>query len=212
MTRRVSVVIPTLDGGPLFLRVIAAVLDQRAEPFEVIVVDSGSRDGTLEALASLPVRVLKVPRAAFDHGLTRNFGIGMAEGEIVALLVQDALPASERWLAGLVAALDSEPRAAGAYSRQIPRPEHPAFVRVPFEAYAASSPERRVQELSHESWEAMAPAERLRAATFDDVASAVRKSAWRDHPSPRRASARTSSGRAASCSRATASSMRLPPR
>lgn len=181
---RISVVIPTLDGGPRLREVVRAVLAQEVdEPFELLLADSESRDGVPAALArELPVRLLPVSRASFNHGATRNAAIAAATGEIVALLVQDAAPADPRWLATLVRALDDDPRAAGAYARQEPRREHPAWVREAVARHDAGAAEPRVQELTPEGWDRAAPAARLRAIAFDNVASAIRRSVWREVP------------------------------
>ena len=179
---RVSVVIPAWNGGGRLLQVVTAVLAQRmAEPFELLVVDSGSRDGTLAVLRGSGVRVVDVLPRSFNHGRTRNLGVALARGEIVALLVQDALPDAD-WLATLVAALDADPEAAGAYSRQVPRPEHPAFVRLPLERWIAGSPAPRRQTVDAAAFESMTPLERQAAVCFDDVASAVRRGVWRRFP------------------------------
>jgi glycosyltransferase involved in cell wall biosynthesis len=65
-----SVVIPTLNGGAEFARVLDRVLAQRTPwPFEVVVVDSASDDGTWERVRDHPaVRALSIPRERFQHG------------------------------------------------------------------------------------------------------------------------------------------------
>lgn len=181
---RVSVVILTKDGGELLRKVVASVLDQELpEPFELLLVDSGSRDGVPRELAATrAIRLVQVPPASFNHGATRNAAIEEATGEIVALLVQDAEPADRGWLAALVAALDEDPLAAGAYARQRPRPEHPGWVKDAVSRHVAGLPDGRVQTLSATDWERATPGERLAAITFDNVSSVIRRSAWRAHP------------------------------
>ena len=101
---RVTVFIPTWNGGPLFDEVLREICAQEtAFPFEVLAIDSGSKDGTLDVLAKHRVRVLRIPNSEFNHGLTRNRAVQEARGEIVVLTVQDATPASRDWLATLVA-------------------------------------------------------------------------------------------------------------
>src|SRR6185369_10515294 len=99
----VSVVIPTLNGGPLFEQVLQQLTRQVCPvPIEILVVDSGSTDGTIEAAKKAGARVENVPRQDFDHGLTRNKGIEMTSGDVVVLLTQDALPADEHLIANLL--------------------------------------------------------------------------------------------------------------
>lgn len=118
--RSVSVVIPTWNAAVWLIALLDRLAGQRPDPpQEVILVDSGSRDGTRELAAGRPgVRLLTVER--FTHGGARNLGIRAATGERIALLTQDALPADEHWLARLLEPLD-DPEAAGVYARQIPR-------------------------------------------------------------------------------------------
>lgn len=104
-----SVVVVTHNGRELALRTLrsaqAAAGDLRSE---WIVVDSGSSDGTPEAIeAELDrVEVLRVPNRGFAAG--NNAGIARARGRYVLLLNPD-VEVREGTLAELVAALDSRP-------------------------------------------------------------------------------------------------------
>jgi rhamnosyltransferase len=130
---RVSVAYVTKNGAEHLDGSLAAVRQQRGdfELAEIVAVDSGSSDGTLEILARQGVRVLRIPPAEFGHGRTRNLAARAASGDVVVFLTQDATPADERWLATLLAALDSDPLVAGAWSRHLPRPGcHPMESRM----------------------------------------------------------------------------------
>lgn len=125
---KASVVIPAKNAGALFRKVLQAVLGQKTPwRFEVLVIDSGSTDGTLEYCRNLAaqhdnLRVHTIPAEEFGHGRTRNLGISMTSGEFVALITHDALPANEMWLANLVAAVERAPDVAGAFGRHLPYP------------------------------------------------------------------------------------------
>ena len=102
MPESVSVAVPVLDGGPLFRELLAAVRAQRiGAEVEIVVVDSGSRDGSADAARAHGALVETIPRAAFSHGGTRNRLMELSTGDIVAFLTQDALPAGDGWLAAL---------------------------------------------------------------------------------------------------------------
>ena len=104
MKLKVSIVYLTKNGGELFQRSLAAVLSQEvAFPFEVIVVDSGSTDGTVEFLRTQPVRLYQIPAEEFNFGLTRDYSFGLAEGEFIVSISQDAVPANRQWLRELLA-------------------------------------------------------------------------------------------------------------
>lgn len=168
---------PTYDAGAEFPEILAALLDQELDrPFEVLAIDSGSTDGTLEVLRSHPVRLLEIPSSEFDHGLTRALGVREAQGEIVALTVQDARPHDRRWLQPLVDCY-RDPEVAGAYSRQLPRPDANPFIKSRLAGWTAARLDPRVQRIdSPEAFDALPPLEKLGTAAFDNVASSVRRS------------------------------------
>ncbi len=91
----ISVVIPTHDRRDVLPEVLAALGRQEAPPpFEVVVVDDGSSDGTGELLAELrppfPLRVLR--QANLGPAAARNAGVAAAQGEWVAFLGDDTVP------------------------------------------------------------------------------------------------------------------------
>lgn len=163
----VSIVIPTRNAGPGFRRTLEAIFAQQT-PFdtEVIVVDSGSDDGTVELCREFPVRLLRVQPEAFNHGATRNFAISQASGQFVALTVQDAEPTSPDWLATLVHPLQADEHVAGTYGRQVPRPD-------------ASRLSRERNRLWYAGLEAEPAGPR-----FDNVNGCLRHAIWEAHPFP----------------------------
>ena len=183
----VSIVIPTRDGAGTLPGLLAAVRRQEAPfAFEIVAVDSGSRDATLGLLRDAGARVLEVPPESFNHGATRNAAIAEARGSLVVLLVQDAVPASDQWLARLVAPLRDDPGVAGTYARQLPRPDASPLTRMYLERWMAAGTEARDAFLSGpEELAALPPLERYRRCVFDNVCSAVRRSVWERHPFPR---------------------------
>ncbi len=183
-TPDVSIVIPTYNAGPEFGGVLEAISGQRSDfAHEVLVVDSGSSDGTIEAARRHSARVLRRPKSEFNHGGTRNRGISEARGEFVVMIVQDAMPADELWLQGLAENLANDERVAGSYSRQIPRPDCNPFARYALEQHFTNLPERREQYIEDlAAYEALPPPRKLGLVTFDDVSSCIRRAVWREHP------------------------------
>lgn len=120
----ISVVIPVLNGAEFLDEVLAAVTAQVIdEPFEVLVIDSGSTDESLEIVAAHPgVRLLQIDKSEFGHGRTRNLGVQNTSGELIAFLTQDATPASEHWLAAYRDAFRLEPKIGAAFGPHLPRP------------------------------------------------------------------------------------------
>jgi len=117
---RLSIVIPTKNGGPLFRKVVEALEHQTIwRTTELIVVDSGSTDGTPDVACSHGARVSKIAPEDFNHGTTRDYGISLANGDIVVLMVQDAVPNDSKLLETILKRF-SDPELAGVYVRQIP--------------------------------------------------------------------------------------------
>jgi rhamnosyltransferase len=181
---RISIVIPTLNGGKTLPAVVAAISRQRIDvPFETIAVDSGSTDGTVALLRGHGVKVLDLQAKAFDHGLTRNFGLSLATGDLVVLLVQDAVPVSEEWLSALTAPLRTDPQLAGTFARQEPCQTAGPLTRHYHASYLAASQEGRTAAVTDaRAFAALAPADRLNRCTFDNVCSCIRRSVWERHP------------------------------
>jgi rhamnosyltransferase len=181
---KVSIVIPTLNAGPIFQRLLDAIQAQETNfEFEVLVIDSGSTDGTAELAESHGAKVHRIHRSEFDHGATRNLGVSLARGEYAVLTVQDAVPFDRRWLSTLVEALDHDEWVAGVYGRQIPHLDAGPLTRATINGQASASPERSEKFLEPGSrLDELPPRRRRRLCAFDDVSSCIRRSAWEEIP------------------------------
>ncbi|MDX9856087.1 MAG: glycosyltransferase family 2 protein [Candidatus Moranbacteria bacterium] len=92
--------------------------------YEVIVIDSGSIDGTVDFLKKQDsIRLHEIPNSEFGHGKTRQMGAGLSSGKYVVYLTQDATPRDDRWLENLVGKLASKDEIVAVSSRILPRPE-----------------------------------------------------------------------------------------
>jgi rhamnosyltransferase len=168
---------------PLLERTLAAVLAQECDwPFDVLVVDSESTDGSWELAGSLGVQRLRVHRAEFNHGGTRNLAANQVRGAHVVFLVQDAVPADRAWLRILVAAAEM-PGAAASYSRQVPQPDAMGVTRLHWQTALPQASLPVVQRLlPHQAWETLAPAERFARAAFRNNSSCIRRSVLIERP------------------------------
>ncbi|WP_426757128.1 glycosyltransferase family 2 protein [Myxococcus sp. Y35] len=86
-----SVVIPTYNRARLLEAALDSVFAQEERDFEVLVVDDGSTDDTLERLGRLGDRVRVLKQRNAGPGVARNLGIQEARGEYVAFLDSDDL-------------------------------------------------------------------------------------------------------------------------
>lgn len=116
---RVTVIVPTWNGAELLAGALASLRRQSYGPFEIVVVDNGSTDGTIERLSPLypEIRWIALPE---NRGFAAaiNAGIRATRGELVALLNNDA-EADPRWLEALVSALDAHPEAGSCASKML---------------------------------------------------------------------------------------------
>jgi len=126
----VTVALPVLDGGELLGEVLAAVRAQEVDDaIEIVVIDSGSTDGSRERARAHGARVAEIPRAEFSHGGTRNRLMEMATGEHVAFLTQDSVPAGPGWLAALLSGFALAGDVALVCGPYLPRPDASPMVR-----------------------------------------------------------------------------------
>jgi rhamnosyltransferase len=171
----ISVVIPVKDGGADLVRCLNAIARQQVdEELEVVVVDSGSRDGSPDRARSLGARVHSIAPGEFQHGHARNLGARLARGETLVFTSQDAYAASDSWLANLVAPLRRDDTLAGAYGRQLAhadaRPPERYFLDFLY------GPEPRVQRL--EQVDELS----FEVTLFSNVNSALRRVVWAAFP------------------------------
>jgi len=170
----ISVVIPVKDGGADLVRCLDAIGRQVVDAeVEVVVVDSGSRDGSVEAARSRGARVHEIPASEFGHGRTRNLGAEHARGDVLVFTSQDAFAADDTWLATLVRSLAGADRVAGAYGRQLPHDDA-----TPPERYFLDflyGADARVQRLEGDEPD-------FEQTLFSNVNSAIPRSIWGEFP------------------------------
>lgn len=94
MTKSISVIIPTYNRWPVITRAIDSVLAQTAQPDDIVVVDDGSTDNTVENLKSRYGDQINIIQT-HNHGVSaaRNHGIENTRGDWIALLDSD-----DQWL------------------------------------------------------------------------------------------------------------------
>ncbi len=179
---KTSVVIPTFNGGAEIGPLLAALRAQQPRPpDEILAIDSGSRDNTCELVRNAGGRVIEW-KERFNHGLTRDAGIAASTGEIVLLTVQDAVPLNTDWLARIVAHFE-DAKVGGVSSRQIPPADGPLELQIKAKLEAEAMPHPvRLSLSEHPNYATYTPAQRLELYRFDDVCSALRRSAWEKIP------------------------------
>ena len=174
----VSVIIPTKNAGSDFARVLEKITCQKGiREVEIIVIDSGSSDETLDTAQKFGSRIYQISPEEFNHGTTRNFGAEKARGNYICFLVQDAIPAGDFWLYSMVKVLEGDPLIAAATCKQIPRSDADLFAcfglwQHYFYTLAADS-----DRICHTNadFETLTGEEKRRLAGLDDVSCLIRK-------------------------------------
>ncbi|WP_260329142.1 glycosyltransferase [Serratia proteamaculans] len=113
-----SIVIPTYNGGEVWHTSAKAISQQLSQVDKVLVIDSSSKDDTIEIANEYNFVVDIIPSSEFNHGGTRNKGVRVCHSDIVIFLTQDAIPKSdciEKILQSF-----TDPIVACAYGRQLP--------------------------------------------------------------------------------------------
>jgi rhamnosyltransferase len=172
--RGVSLLLVVKNGREYLERSLPIILAQEYEgAVELVCVDSGSTDGTVELMRENGARIHEIPPEEFHHGRTRNLAASMASHEILVCLSQDAIPTDTNWLHDLVAPFADE-RVGGVYGKQTAPAEMGARRR---QGMASEYPDERVVR---------AP-EKIAGYTpghfrFSNANAALRRSGWERHP------------------------------
>jgi len=116
---RAVVLVPTCNPGVIWPDFLQAIRQQKPAPAKVVILDSESTDGQIQAAPDLHVHT--IARASFNHGATRQEGIERfaADAEFVVFLTQDALLADPAAIETLLSAF-ADPQVAAVYGRQLP--------------------------------------------------------------------------------------------
>lgn len=159
----ISVLIRAKNESLALPATLAAIAAQRIDvPVEVVVVDSGSTDATVEVARAGGARVVPLGHE-YRPGLAVNVGMREIRDEIVVIMSAAAFPADRDWLGALVGPLlaGDDPGLAGTYGRNLPVPgvspiEEPLLERI-FDGAVTGAP-------------------------FSFTNAAVRRAAWERHP------------------------------
>jgi rhamnosyltransferase len=126
---RIAVIIPTWNSERYFAKFPEPLLAQGIRPDQVLVIDSESKDRTVERARSFGFRVHEILQREFNHGGTRAFAASLVpRAEILVYTTDDAIMGAQDTLANLVAVFEDD-RIGAAYGRQLPHHDADPFAR-----------------------------------------------------------------------------------
>ena len=171
-----SIIIPTKNEAMNIGPCLDQVYGQRVDfPFEVVVIDSGSQDRTMEIVKQYPARLLQIAPGEFHHARTRNLGGRASSGKYLVFLSGDAIPADQGWLSALLSNFQ-EPGVAAVYGRQLAKPDATPE-RVFFMQHRYGT-ERLVKSANGNN------VGKYLLYQFSNVNAAIRKDVWEQTPFP----------------------------
>ena len=119
----VSIVVRSFNEGWALRDTLPALRAQAYRDWELIVIDSGSTDGSVELIRQAgPAHFIQIRPEEYNPSRVLNRGMSLARGDQVVFLNADATPQGSTWLGPLVKGL-LDPRTAAVYGRQVPRPD-----------------------------------------------------------------------------------------
>jgi rhamnosyltransferase len=117
----ISIILRSFNEGWALRETLPALQAQDYRNWELIVIDSGSSDGSVDLIRrAAPRHFLQILPQDYRPGRVLNAGMELARGEVTICLNADATPQNSSWLRPLVAALQ-DPQTAAVFSRQVPR-------------------------------------------------------------------------------------------
>jgi rhamnosyltransferase len=177
----VAVVIPVKNGFPEIKACIEGLLSQTVKVNRILVIDSGSTDGTLGYLRAIKeVEILEIDPADFNHGDTRNIGWQHCTEDFLFYTVQDARAANSTLLEDLLKGFTNADVMAVCGQQIVPHEKD----KNPVEWFRPQDTPRllRYQFAEAGAFGALTPAEKNNICSWDDVVAMYRASVFHRIP------------------------------
>jgi len=159
-----SLVIRAYNESAHLPRLLEGIRQQTVRDVEVILVDSGSTDGTVSIAESFGARIVHIPSAEFTFGRSLNLGVQAATRELVVIASAHVYPVYPDWLETLLSPFADE-KVALTYGKQ----------RGPASAKYSE------QQIYHQ-WYGEVSQPRQATAFCNNANAAIRKSLWERIP------------------------------
>lgn len=129
----VSIIMRSYNEGWALKETLPAIQAQDYQNWELIVIDSGSTDGSVDLIkAAKPAHFVQIESKDYVPGKVMNHGMRLGKSDFGIFINADATPQGSNWMRPLVDALQDEKNAA-VFGRQIPRPDCQAVFACDYE-------------------------------------------------------------------------------
>ncbi|HEX7705162.1 MAG TPA: glycosyltransferase [Thermoanaerobaculia bacterium] len=178
---RLSIILPVKNGETDLPHLLAAIRAQQIDAeVELVAIDSGSTDRSVEILRQHGATVLSIEPETFDYGLTRNLAVVHAAGELYVFITVRARPSGPSWLANLIAPLRNDPSIATTFSCVLPRPDTDLLTAR--DQLRARRPAREVRQVPLDDLGRLDRDALLALVSFHNVSCAIRASVFAQIP------------------------------
>lgn len=159
-----SIVIRAYNEAQHLPRLLEGIRQQTLKDVEVILVDSGSTDATVQIAQEHGAKVVHIPAAEFTFGRSLNFGVRAATCELIVIASAHVYPVYPDWLESLLRPFEDE-QVALTYGKQ----------RGPVTAKYSE------QQIYHQWYPELSNTEQA-TAFCNNANAAIRKSLWEKNP------------------------------
>ena len=98
----ISIIIPTYNAEKYLVNLLNSIKNQSLNKYELIIVDSSSKDESVNIAKNYTDNIIVVLENQFDHGGTRAMAAQYANGEYLVYLTHDAIPFNDQAIEKLV--------------------------------------------------------------------------------------------------------------
>ncbi|MBW4691937.1 MAG: glycosyltransferase [Lyngbya sp. HA4199-MV5] len=169
MQLKTSVLIRTKNEAKDITKTLSLVMDQSLPPDEIIVVDSGSTDGTVELVQQANAKLITMRPEDFTFGRSLNLGCAATDADIIVMLSAHAFPCDRDWLNHLTQPF-ADSQVAGVYGKQVPHADADPPVERDYRSFYRDQP--RVQTNPQEVGD----------RAFSNANAAIRRQWWEKRP------------------------------
>jgi len=160
----ISIVVRARNEEEHIGKLLFGIMQQTIKDPEIILVDSGSTDGTLAVASQFPVNIVHIHPKDFTFGRSLNHGIAAASGEFVVIISAHCYPVFPDWLEQLTNPLKDDNYALSYGKQRGGESNHYSEHQIFHKYFPENSVLKQGHPYSH------------------NANAAIRKSLWEQHP------------------------------